>query len=146
MVPCYFSAYVPVLTSTISLVLLFVHGGLLFHWRSNGHSSSYFLSRTYSLSLLFTNLATLLLAVTVAALITDGLRQTCLSFTLISDMNLRPTSCQNGYDSKDLNYDIEWTYYYICLAITGAWISVVSSAVTFTMYFIRAGICRCSFF
>merc|ERR1719376_1059758 len=126
MVPCYFAAYVPVLTGTIALVLLFVHGGLLFHWRTHSNSSSYFLSRTYGLTLLFTNLVILLLTVTVAGLISDGLRQTCLSFTLISDMNLRPTNCQNGFDSKDLNYDIEWTYYYICLALAAAWASVVS--------------------
>lgn len=145
MIPCYVTAYVPLVIITISLTLVFIHGGLLVYWRSKRKSAGFYTTKSFNITLLFFNLVSLLVALTVACVLTDGFRQTCLSFKLISDINFRPTSCQNGFYNLDLNYNIEWTYYYIVLAITGSWITVLLTLILFIMYVIRVGICRCTF-
>lgn len=146
MISCYVTAYVPLLIAVSSLVLVFVHGGLLFYWRGKRKSSGFYMSKGFNLTLLFCNMVAMGVAIAVACVLTDGLRQTCLSFNFISDIEYRPTSCQNGYDGLDLNYNIEWTYYLVILAIVGAWLTVILTLISFGMYIVRAGICRCSFY
>ncbi|KAF2365779.1 hypothetical protein FHG87_003468, partial [Trinorchestia longiramus] len=144
MIPCYLSAYMPVVIMAISLTLLFVHGGLLFFWRSERRSSSFYMRRSFSLSLLFFSFVSFCVALAVACMLTDGLRQTCLSFQFISDIDYRPTNCQNGFNGLDLNYNIEGSFYYIIFAMIGAWLTVIDTILYFILCLGRAKVCSCS--
>lgn len=144
MIPCYMTAYLPVVVMAIALILIFVHGGLLFFWRSNRKSSSFYTKKAFAVTLMFCNFLAFGISFTVACTLTDGLRQTCLSFEFISDIDYRPTNCQNGFNGLDLNYDIEGTMYYIIFAIIGAWLSVIFTLISFVLYFKRVKVCSCN--
>lgn len=144
MVPCYMSAYLPLLVILISVGLVFVHGGLLVFWRSDRKSSSYYMTRSFGVTVTFLNVVAFAVALAVSCVLTDGLRQTCLSFVLITDYNFRPVNCQMGFDSLDLNYNMRGTLYLIGFGILGAWLSVIFTLISVVMYTIRAGCCRCT--
>ncbi|XP_018027330.1 uncharacterized protein LOC108682637 [Hyalella azteca] len=144
MIPCYLSAYLPVIIMAIALTLVFIHGGLLFYWRSKRKSSSFYTRRSFSISLLFFNLVSFAIALAVACMLTDGLRQTCLSFQFISDIDYRPPNCQTGFNGLDLNYNIEGTFYFIIFAMIGAWLAVTFTLISFVLYLVRAEVCQCS--
>ena len=142
-VPCYICAYLPLLNATISLVLMCMHGILLFFWRNDKKVSTHYNSRSFGTTLWFLNLFCFCTALAVAATLSDGLRQTCLSFKLISDMQYRPTSCQNGLYSMDLNYDMEGSFYLIIFGIIGSWLSVFFSGALTILYTVSIGWCQC---
>lgn len=138
------SAYLPLLVILISVGLVFVHGGLLVFWRSDRKSSSYYMTRSFGVTVTFLNVVAFAVALAVSCVLTDGLRQTCLSFMLITDYNFRPVNCQMGFDSLDLNYNMRGTLYLIGFGILGAWLSVIFTLISVVMYTIRAGCCRCT--
>lgn len=134
---CHYTAYMPALILVMSLSLILLHGGVLYAWRSGNETSVLLVSKTYPKILFFIEFLELVIAISVAGVILDGVRQTCLSFQLNPWPDERPENCKDGYDERDSVYGISKTYPRLIAAMVASITCVCMLFTTSVFYLIR---------
>ncbi|XP_076039979.1 uncharacterized protein LOC143024752 [Oratosquilla oratoria] len=144
--PCNYVAFMPVFIIVLSLALLVTHGSLLYNWHSNGNFPELLVTRKYSLLLLAFNFFEFILMFSVACTMTDGFRQTCLSFELSPYPENRPENCKMGFSMRDKAYSLEelHTFARFIVGMIGAWLCSIILFFITLLSAVRGKLCSCN--
>lgn len=145
MAPCNVTAFLPLLVAVLSACLAFFHCSILHAWRMRGDPPIVAFSKKYAIATMVITGVQAVLSLAIACTLTDGFRQTCLSFELNPWPDVRPASCKEGYDDRDFSYRLQdlHTFSKIIIGMVGAWICTVVTTFLTIMYLIRAKLCSC---
>ena len=138
---CYLCSYLPLIVLLISLSMTIFHGSVLQAVRTKRKIPVFLKKRSYAVIMAIINSAELILAIGIAATLTDGFRQTCLSFQLSPWIQDRADSCKEGYDNRDHAYFIGNSFNRILTGVVGAWLSVIFVFQTTIIFIWRTRIC-----
>ncbi|XP_042890903.1 serine/threonine-protein kinase PRP4 homolog [Penaeus japonicus] len=145
MAPCNVTAFLPLLVAVLSACLAFFHCSILHAWRMRGDPPVVAFSTKYALATMVVTGVQAALSLAIACTLTDGFRQTCLSFELNPWPDVRPGSCKEGYDDRDFSYRLQdlHTHSKIVIGMVGAWFCTVATAFLAVVYLVRAKLCSC---
>ncbi|XP_063591629.1 repetin-like isoform X2 [Penaeus indicus] len=145
MSPCNVTAFLPLLVAVLSACLAFFHCSILHAWRMRGDPPIVAFSKKYAVATMVITGVQAVLSLAIACTLTDGFRQTCLSFELNPWPDVRPASCKEGYDDRDFSYRLQdlHTFSKIIIGMVGAWICTVATIFLTIVYLIRAKLCSC---
>ncbi|KAL7632076.1 UNVERIFIED_CONTAM: hypothetical protein RMT77_017617 [Armadillidium vulgare] len=141
MAACHFVAYMPALTLVMSFALMLFHGGIIISWRKGNEGYRLLLSKTYTKIIFSIELIEVAVAISVASVLIDGVRQTCLGFQLSPWTEEIPDNCKQGYDDRDHVYGISDTYPKLIVSIVSSSISAGFTIAITILYFIRIKPC-----
>lgn len=141
--PCKTTSFLPLLVAALALTLAAAHTCVLHVWRTDGRAPAATASRVYAgVTLALVALQTVL-ALAGALILTEGFRQTCISFDLSLSWNESPHTCRHNLDERDAAYQVTNTYPKLVAALVGAWTTVALTAALSVTCAVRARLCRC---
>lgn len=145
MAPCNVTAFLPLLVAVLSACLAFFHCSILHAWRMRGDPPIVAFSKKYAIATMVITAVQAVLSLAIACTLTDGFRQTCLSFELNPWPDVRPASCREGYNDRDFSYRLQdlHTFSKIIIGLVGAWVCTVATTFLTIIYLIRAKLCAC---
>lgn len=144
MATCNIVAFLPIVILVLSFFLILFHYGILHTWYTNDAIPVFALTRKYSVGTMLLTLVEAMVAWTVACMLTDGFRQTCLSFELTPAPEDRPISCRYGFDDRDETYmfkDLD-TFKKLMIGLSGSWLCVMTTTVMAVSALVRVCTCR----
>lgn len=141
MAACHYAAYMPALTLVMSFALMLFHGGIIISWRKGNEGYRLLLSKTYAKIIFTIELIEMAVAISIASVLIDGVRQTCLGFQLSPWTEEIPDNCKEGYNDRDHVYGISDTYPKLIVSIASSSISAGFSIAITILYFIRIKPC-----
>lgn len=141
--PCKTTALLPVLVAALALTLSAAHTCVLHVWRTGGRAPAATASRVYAgVTLALVALQTVL-ALTAALILTEGFRQTCISFDLSLSWNEAPHTCRRNLEDRDAAYQVNATFPKLVAALVAGWTCVALTAALSVTCAVRARLCRC---
>lgn len=141
--PCKTTSLLPLLASALALTLAAAHTCVLHVWRTAGRAPAATASRVYAGVTLALVVLQTLLALAGALILTEGFRQTCISFDLSLSWNEAPHTCRRNLEERDAAYQVTGTYPKLLAALVAAWATVALTAALCVTCAVRARLCRC---
>lgn len=141
--PCKATAFLPILVAAIAVTLGVSHGCVLHVWRVAGQKPVTASSAVYARVTVVLVLLQLLVALTGIIVLTDGFRQTCVSFDLSLSWNEAPRPCKERLDDRDDAYNIASTFVRLVIAMAGGWACCIVSSFMLVASCIRARFFKC---
>lgn len=140
---CKAAAFLPILVAGLSVTLAVSHGCVLHVWRVAGHKPVTASSAVYARVTVVLVLLQLLVAFTGVVILTEGFRQTCISFDLSLSWNEAPETCKKRLGDRDASYAIPNTFVRLVIGMVGGWGTSVLSAFLLVVCCVRARFCKC---
>ncbi|CAL4127987.1 unnamed protein product, partial [Meganyctiphanes norvegica] len=144
MAPCMFAAAMPVLFLVLSITLAIFHTFIIQTWGKSGEPPSIVFNREYCLIILGITTVEAVFAFAVAITVTDGIRETCHSYTL-SESEHKPSSCKDGFHYREESARSLWfdTFGKLLMGFVGSWIVAFATTFIAVVYLARSRICSC---
>lgn len=139
--PCKAAAFLPILVAALALTMATAHGCVLHVWRVSGQAPAASASKVYAgvtIALVALQVAVAMAAVMV---LTEGFRQTCVSFDLSLSWNETPQTCKERLRQRDASYQLPPTFPKLVGGLVGGWTCVVLSAFLLVACCVRARLC-----
>lgn len=141
--PCRAAAFLPMLVAALALTLAAAHVCILHVWRTAGRAPAAAASRVYGGVTLALVTLQAMLALTAALLLTEGFRQTCISFDLSLSWNEAPHTCRDNLDGRDEAYGVgPDTFPRLVAALAAGWATVALTLSLAVTCAVRARLCR----
>lgn len=141
--PCKAAAFLPLLVAALALTLAAAHCCLLHVWRTAGRAPAATASRVYGGVTLALVALEAVLALTAALVLTEGFRQTCISFDLSLSWNEAPHTCRSNLDDRDDASQVSGTFPKLLAGLVAGWASVALTAALTVTCAVRARLCSC---
>lgn len=139
--PCKAAAFLPILVAALALTMATAHGCVLHVWRLAGRAPAASASKVYAGVTVALVALQVVVAMTAALVLTEGFRQTCVSFDLSLSWNETPQSCQERLRQRDASYQLTATFSRLVTGLVGGWSCVVLSAFLLVACAVRARLC-----
>lgn len=144
MTACYITAFLPLIIVVLSLVLAALHCSVLRTWNGN-YMPTLAASRIIGLVTLAVSTLEAALALASAIILTEGFRQTCISFDLSLSWGEAPHTCRSNYIDRDFAYRLGYlhTFDLILGGLVCGWTLVVLTIILVFLSVTRARLCAC---
>lgn len=144
MTACYTTAFLPLIIAVLSLVLAALHCSVLRTWNEN-YMPTLAASRTLGLVTLAVSTLEAAVALASTIILTEGFRQTCISFDLSLSWGEAPHSCRSNYNDRDFAYRLGYlhTFDLILGGLVCGWTLVVLTIILVFLSVSRARLCAC---
>ncbi|KAG0723773.1 hypothetical protein GWK47_041961 [Chionoecetes opilio] len=138
---CKAAAYLPILVACLAITLATAHACVLHVWRTAGHGPAASASKVYAGITMILVVLQVVVALTAVLVLTEGFRQTCISFDLSLSWNEAVQPCSKRLGERDAAYTISSTFGRIVAGLVGGWGCVVLSCVLLVVCAVRARLC-----
>ncbi|KAK4313345.1 hypothetical protein Pmani_015299 [Petrolisthes manimaculis] len=144
MTGCYTAAFLPLIIVVLSLIFTALHYSVVRIWNEN-YMPTLAASRTLSLVTLAVTTLEAAVALTSTIILTEGFRQTCISFDLSLSWGEAPYTCRSNYNDRDFAYRLGYlhTFDLILGGLVCGWILVVLTIILVFLSVTRARLCAC---
>lgn len=144
MTACYVTAFLPLNIVVLSLVMAALHCSVLRTWNGN-YMPTLAASRIIGLVTLAVSTLEAALALASTIILTEGFRQTCISFDLSLSWGEAPHTCRSNYIDRDFAYRLGYlhTFDLILGGLVCGWILVVLTIILVFLSVTRARLCAC---
>ena len=139
---CNYPAYMPVVIVITSLAVILLNSGIVTSRKQSNGTSRLLYSTNYPLVMLYLLLAETAVAISIACVLIDGFRVTCLTFQLNPWPDERPPGCKEGYNDRDDAYGLHNSFAKIMASIVLSWITVALLVFCSFLYLRRCKCCR----